>query len=109
MSDNELRICDLPHGFVVAGEKLDNLNKRVVTDASHFVISHAAGEWGMGTYTGGRRAPTDDEIAQLATVCTHYVAGRMATTWKIACVPSRNSSTTTRSRKCQRIRPTKSW
>ena len=53
MSDNELRICDLPNGLVVAGEKLDNLNKRVVTDASHFVTSHAAGESGMGAYTGG--------------------------------------------------------
>jgi hypothetical protein len=75
MSDNELRICDLPHGFVVAGEKLDNLNKRVVTDASHFVISHAAGEWGMGAYTGGRRAPTHDEIAQLA-YCLYALRGR---------------------------------
>jgi hypothetical protein len=66
MADNELRISEVPGGLVVAGEKLNNLNKKVVTEASHFVTSHAAGEWGMGTYTGGRRAPTHDEIAQLA-------------------------------------------
>ena len=66
MADNELSISEVPTGLVVTGEKLNNLNKRVVTDASHFVTSQAAGEWGMGTYTGGRRAPTHDEIAELA-------------------------------------------
>ena len=66
MKDNELRISEVPTGLVVAGEKLNNLSKRVVTDASHFVISHAAGESGMGADTGGRRAPTHDEIAELA-------------------------------------------
>jgi hypothetical protein len=66
MADNELNIREVPTGLVVTGERLNNLNKRVVTDASHFVASQAAGEWGMGTYTGGRRAPTHDEIAELA-------------------------------------------
>ncbi|HEV7510195.1 MAG TPA: DUF2934 domain-containing protein [Candidatus Acidoferrum sp.] len=37
-----------------------------MTKASDFVTSQAAGEWGMGRYTGGRRAPTHDEITQLA-------------------------------------------
>jgi len=63
MTDNELRISEVPSGLVVAGVRLD---KRVMTKASDFVTSHAAGEWGMATYTGGRRAPAHDEIAQLA-------------------------------------------
>ena len=63
MADNDLRISEVPTGLVVAGGRLD---KRVMTEASDFVTSQAAGEWGMGTYTGGRRAPTHDEIAQLA-------------------------------------------
>jgi uncharacterized protein YbjT (DUF2867 family) len=62
-ADNELRISEVPTGLVVAGGRLD---KRIMTKASDFVTSHAAGEWGMGTYTGGRRAPTHDEIARLA-------------------------------------------
>ena len=63
MTDNELRISDVPHGLVVTGGGLD---KRVVTKAADFVTSHAAGEWGMGTSTGGQLAPTHYEIAQLA-------------------------------------------
>ena len=63
MADNELRISEVPLGLVVTGGGLD---KRVMTKAADFVISQAAGEWGMGTCTGGRRAPTHDEIAQLA-------------------------------------------
>jgi hypothetical protein len=63
MADNELRINEVPSGLVVAGGRLD---KRVVTKAADFVTSHAAGEWGLGPYTGGRRVPTHDEIAQLA-------------------------------------------
>jgi len=63
MADNEPRINEVASGLVVAVGKLD---KRVVKEASDFVTSHAAGEWGMGPRTGGRRAPTHDEIAQLA-------------------------------------------
>ena len=63
MADNQLRIREEPNGLVVSGVRLD---KKVVTKAADFVTSHAAGEWGMGTYTGGRLAPTHDEIAQLA-------------------------------------------
>jgi hypothetical protein len=63
MADNEPRISEVPNGVVVAVGKLD---KGVMTEASDFVTSHAAGEWGTGPYTGGRRAPTHDEIAQLA-------------------------------------------
>jgi hypothetical protein len=63
MADNEPRISEVPSGLVVAVGRLD---KRVVTEASDFVTSHAAGEWGMGPHTGGRRAPAYDEIAQLA-------------------------------------------
>ncbi len=63
MADNEPRINEVPSGLVVSVGRLD---KRVTTEASNFVTSHAAGEWGMGPHTGGRRAPTHDEIAQLA-------------------------------------------
>jgi hypothetical protein len=63
MEDNEPRISEVPTGLVVAVGRLD---KRVVTEASAFVTSHAAGESGMGPNTGGRRAPIHDEIAQLA-------------------------------------------
>ena len=63
MEDNEPRISEVPSGLVIAVGRLD---KRVTTEASDFVTSHAAGEWGMGPHTGGRRPPTHDEIAQLA-------------------------------------------
>lgn len=60
MVDNEPRITEVPTGLVVGVGRVD---KRVVREASAFVTSHAAGEFGMGPYTGGRRAPTHDEIA----------------------------------------------
>ena len=63
MADNEPRISEVPTGLVV---EVGRIEKGVVTEASHFVTSHAAGEWGMGPNTGGRRAPTHDEIARLA-------------------------------------------
>ena len=63
MTDNEIRISEVPHGLVVAVGKID---KKVVTKANGFVTSHAAGEWGMGADTAGELAPTHDEIAQLA-------------------------------------------
>jgi hypothetical protein len=62
MADNELRISEVPTGFVVAGGGLD---KRVMTKASNFVTSHAAGEWGMEA-TPVDEPPGHDEIAQLA-------------------------------------------
>jgi len=37
-----------------------------MTKVADIATSYAAGEWEMGTYTGGRLAPTHDEIAQLA-------------------------------------------
>jgi hypothetical protein len=63
MADNEVRITEAPPGLVVTGGRLD---KRVMTKAADFVTSHAAGDWGMGTYTGNGLGPTHDEIAQLA-------------------------------------------
>ncbi len=63
MADNEPRIREVPTGLVIGVGRLD---KGVVAGASDFVTSSAAGEWGMGPNTGGRRAPTHDEIAQLA-------------------------------------------
>ena len=63
MADNQLRITEVPNGLVVAGVRLD---EKVLTKTDDFVTSEAAGEWGMATYTGGRLAPTYDEIAQLA-------------------------------------------
>ena len=52
MADNEPRISEVPTGLVV---EVGRIEKGVVTEASHFVTSHAAGEWGMGPNTGGRR------------------------------------------------------
>jgi len=63
MADNEPRIREVPTGLVL---DVGSLDKRVVTGASDYVISSAAGEWGMGPNTGGRPAPTHDEIARLA-------------------------------------------
>ena len=63
MTDNEIRISEVPHGLVVAAGRTD---KKVVTKAGDFVTSQAAGEWGMRTNTGGRFAPTQDEISKLA-------------------------------------------
>jgi hypothetical protein len=63
MADNELHAREVPDGLVVTGGSMD---KKVVTKAADFVTSQAEGEWGMGTYTGGRLPPTHDEIAQLA-------------------------------------------
>ncbi len=63
MTDNELRVSEVPAGLVVTGGKLD---KKVLTKAADFVISNAVGEWGRGANTGGRRPPTHDEIAQFA-------------------------------------------
>jgi hypothetical protein len=63
MPDNEICISELPDGLVVAVGRTD---KKVVTKAGDFVTSQVAGEWGMGTHTGGRFAPTQDEISKLA-------------------------------------------
>src|SRR4029077_3307448 len=63
MSNNEPRIDEIPQGLVVT---VGRLEKCVVTEAADFVTSEAAGEWGMGRYTGHRLAPAHDEIAQLA-------------------------------------------
>jgi hypothetical protein len=91
MADNEPRISEVPTGLVV---EVGRIEKGVVTEASHFVTSHAAGEWGMGPNTGGRRAPTHDEIARLAFHLYESRAGKMATTSEIGCVPRRNSGVT---------------
>jgi hypothetical protein len=49
MADNEPRISEVPTGLVV---EVGRIEKGVVTEASHFVTSHAAGEWGMGPRSG---------------------------------------------------------
>ena len=72
MADNKLCVSEVPNGLVVAVGRID---KEVVTKAADFVFSHAAGEWGMGAHTGGRPAPTHDEIAQLA-YCLYESRGR---------------------------------
>lgn len=69
MADNEIRINEVSEGLVITGHGL-----RAVTEATDFVASEAAGE-GMGRYTGGRLAPTHDEIAQLA-CCLYELRGR---------------------------------
>ena len=65
MADNQLRITEGAYGLVVTG---------VRSDEKDFVASEGAGEWGMGIYTGGRPAPTYDEIAQLA-YCFYELRG----------------------------------
>jgi len=60
MAGNETRINKVSDGLVFTG-----LGLKAVAEATDFVASEAAGE-GMGRYTGGRLAPTHDEIAQLA-------------------------------------------
>jgi hypothetical protein len=72
MTDNGICISEVPNGLVADGVRLD---EKVVTKAVGFVTSHAAGEWGMGAYTGGRPAPTHDEIAHLA-YCLYESRGR---------------------------------
>ena len=62
MADNEIRVSEVSDGLIVTSR---SLNRTVVTEAAGFVTLEAAGE-GMGRYTGGRLAPTHDEIAQLA-------------------------------------------
>ena len=59
----DIHISEVPDGLVVTGGRL---NETVVTKTEGFVTSQAAGEWGMGRYTGARPAPTHDEIGQLA-------------------------------------------
>jgi hypothetical protein len=60
MADDEIRINEVSDGLVITDHGL-----KAVTEAAGFVASQAAGG-GMGRYTGGRLAPTHDEIAQLA-------------------------------------------
>ena len=72
MADKKLCVNEVPNGLVVA---VRGIQKNVVTNASGFVTSQAAGEWGMGRYTGARPAPTHDEIAQLA-YCLYESRGR---------------------------------
>ena len=105
MTDNEICISEVSHGLVAAVGRTD---KKVVTKAGDFVISQAAGEWGKGTDTGGRFAPTQVEISKLTHSRTNRAAGRMATISKIGWLPNSNSSATTRNREHQRIQPMKS-
>jgi hypothetical protein len=37
-----------------------------VKEVADIIAADTTGEWGMGMYTGGRLAPTHDEIARLA-------------------------------------------
>jgi hypothetical protein len=102
MADNEPRITEVPTGLVVGVGRVD---KRVVREASAFVTSHAAGEFGMGPYTGGRRAPTTTRLPNSRSICTSHVAGKMATTSKTGCVPRRNSGVTCNREVPRNIRP----
>jgi hypothetical protein len=63
MANKEFRISEIQDGLVVSGVRLD---QTVVTKAAGFVASQAAGEAGMGRYTGARPTPTHHEVAQLA-------------------------------------------
>ena len=60
MEDKEIRINEVSNALVISGFGL-----KAATKATDFVASEAAGE-GMGRYTGGRLAPTHEEIAELA-------------------------------------------
>ena len=102
LADNEPRISEVPTGLVVAVGRLD---KRVVAEASAFVTSHAAGESGMGPYTGGRRARTPMRLPNSRSICTSHAGGEMATTSKIGCEPRRNSGVTRNCEVPRNIRP----
>ena len=60
MESTEISINEVSNGLVI-----NALGIRAANEATDFVASEAAGE-GMGRYTGGRLAPTHNEIAQLA-------------------------------------------
>jgi len=70
MADNEIRVSELSDGLIVDGR---SVSRTVVTEAAGFVASQKPGE-GMGN-TGGRLAPTHEEIAQLA-YCLYELRGR---------------------------------
>jgi hypothetical protein len=89
MADNEIRVNEGSDGLIVACRSLNG-----TVEAAGFVASRAAGG-GIGRYTGGRLAPAQDEIAQLAYWL--YVAGRMATTLRIGYVLYSSSFATTTS------------
>ena len=72
MEAKEICINDVPNGLAVSVGRMD---KKVETKAGDFVASQAASEWGMGRHTGGRLAPTHDEIAQIA-YCLYESRGR---------------------------------
>ena len=71
MADKEIFVSEVSDGLVINGLGGDGT---VVSTGADFVSSQAAGE-GMGRYTGGRLAPTEDEIAQLA-YCSYELRGR---------------------------------
>ena len=56
-----------------SGLVINSLGLKAVTEATEFVASEAAGE-GMGRYTGGRLAPTHEEITELA-YCLYELRG----------------------------------
>jgi Protein of unknown function (DUF2934) len=63
MEVDEICINDVPNGLAISIGRID---KKVKTKTGDFVNSQAAGEWGMEAHTGGRSAPTRDEISKLA-------------------------------------------
>jgi hypothetical protein len=69
MADDEIRVSEVPDGLIVTG-----LDLKAATNATDFVASEAA-SGGMGRYTGGRLAPTHEEIAELA-YCLYELRGR---------------------------------
>ncbi len=93
MADNELRISEVPTGLVVAGGRLD---KGVMTKASNFVtlrMPQVSGGWEHTPVDGP--LPTT-RLPNSRSICTSHVAGKMATTSKIGCVPRKNSYGVTR-------------
>ena len=89
MEVNEICINDVPNGLVVSIGRID---KEVETKAGDFVASQAAGEWGMGVHTGGRFAPTRDEISKLAySLYESRVRQDDITTRRIGCAQNRRN------------------
>jgi Protein of unknown function (DUF2934) len=105
MEVEEICINDVPNGLAVSIGRID---KKVETKTGDFVTSQAAGEWGMGAHTGGRFAPTRDEISKLA-YSLYESRGRQdghdTEDWG---VQNSNSSTTTRNCQHRRRQPMKS-
>ena len=105
MADNEPRIREVPTGLVL---DVGSLDKRVVTGASDYVTSSAAGEWGWDQTPAVDEPLPTTRLPNSRSNCTSRAAGKMATTSKIGCVPRSCSGVTRNCEVPRNRRPTTS-